>query len=444
MKIFVALLTSGLVFPGTLLAADFAPKLDEICSPSPVTATSNSRVSPDIFFDKFFTKQELSNGYLDKDHPRRVTYEDRVAAMLSPAGYCSNGRCSDEGKKALPIARATLINYFSNHRQPIRDGEAGYQFTFEVTAENVRAFLLEGKGAPACIVPPPPPGQSAAKKPPKQDETRIPTRVMVRKNIADLHVGQGDEAFKGIDRASLSIKNDINLKSTAYDLDAVLGVGFGQFPITSTAGTYLEFIPYFTFKRQQTTGNTPPNAADVYNIGGGIMSDMQFNTGPLGNDFQFATNYVNSQRSGARVASGSLVYAPYPEPIAGISRPAVYGPISVMLTPQLKYIYGSVLADGGDPNLVGTNSFQRYGGRTEFALTVDDGTLEGMGVNLAFDYLTNSSPSPVKKIVRFEGSTSYTLPKQKLWSVVAKYINGRDLDTLENEQKWSLGVGFKY
>lgn len=367
-------------------------------------------------------------------------------ALLSPSTFCLGDRCASDGLDGLTAARTELINYVARHRSAVRDGEAGYRFKFETTAVDFRAFFRDGTGAPACIVPPPLPGDNPAKKPPKQDESRIPTRFIVRSNVADLGVGRDDDAFKKVDRASLSIINNRVQENTAYNIQGVFGVGFGQFPITEVPGTYLEFIPYFSFKRQQTTGNSPADAPDVYNLGGGLIADLQFGAGPLGNDLQFSTNYTSSQRSGARIANGSLIYTPYPDPtiIPGISRFRRFGSVLITLTPQLKYIFGSVMADGGDPDLAGTSDFHRFGARVELATLIDSGTFEGTGFNVAYEYLNNASGGPVKNIERFEASTSYTFPKQKLWSVILKYVDGRDLDTLEVERKWTFGLGLKY
>jgi hypothetical protein len=43
-----------------------------------------------------------------------------------------------------------------------------------------------------------------------------------------------------------------------------------------------------------------------------------------------------------------------------------------------------------------------------------------------------------------ETSLSYVLPGQEFWSIDLKYVEGRNLDTLEKQQLLTLGVGLKY
>lgn len=437
-KLFVVLISSlGLTSP---LYAEFAPKLNEICTPSPATHLSKSHVDNKKILGMLYKNQAIQ----DIDIDTSGAAVDRVSAVLDPDTFCKPGRCTDDGAKALKNANGVLIGYTQRHRGEVRSGEAGYQFKFGLA--NLESFLTKGTGAPECIVPTPPPGAQPPIDPPKQDEARVPLRLIVRKNVTDLNVSQGNtDAFQNLDRASLSIVNNRIQQSTAYDLQAVVGVGIGQMPIGTLPGNYLELIPYFSINRQQTTGNAPDDAANVYNLGGGLLADFLFRIGEVENSLASSVNYTNSQRSGARIANGAIVYTPNPNAriIPGIGTYTMIGPLKVTVTPRLKYVFGAVLNDGGDPNLVGTKDFQRYGGRVEFAASVPS-LVKGLGFNAGYEFLKNSGGTNVHNIERFEASSSYTFPEQEYWSLLLKYVNGRDLDTLERERKVTFGIGLKY
>jgi hypothetical protein len=162
--------------------------------------------------------------------------------------------------------------------------------------------------------------------------------------------------------------------------------------------------------------------------------------------------------------SGKVTYTPYINPlvIPGIATTERVGDFLLMLRPQAVFIYGDVIDSGNTPvltnvasNLILTNvgakttltnagTFQRVGTHLEFSANADTGMLQGVGVRFAYDYLKSHGGGPMSQVTLFTAIVSYPMPKQEYWSVQLKYTDGRNLDTLEQQQLLTLGIGLKY
>ncbi len=373
--------------------------------------------------------------------------------------------------KKLGEAQVILVDYLKRHSVPIRPNEGGYQYTFELNSTNIKAFFLDEDStlAPTCIL-----GKSvegAPSPPVSDDKSRGTGRLLIRNSSSDLHIGQGDPAFKNLQRATFSINSDQLQSTTTYNIQGVVGYGAGQLPVPSWSGAFSEIIPYVSYTRQYVDGKNPTKISNVDNVGVGVIGDLLFPavglqndillTRGIYNDVQLSSQFVHSNRSDAGVVSGAVTYTPYINPLVvpGIATTERVGDFVLMLLPRAVYIFGDVVNSGNNITLAGNNStatktgndpltklgtFQRLGGHLEFSASADTGILQGVGVNVSYDYLKSYGGGPISQVTLFTAVLSYTMPKQEYWSVQLKYSDGRNLDTLEQQQLLTLGVGAKY
>ena len=462
MKAFFPIFALSVIMTCEAHADVFEPKMKDICRPAP-TSENQSRVKPKLLFGYLITDAvTISDFELNRDGDT-VSYEQKVNAVLAGSTYCSTpgSKCLDDPKlrdatnEKLGKARVLLADYFQRHSVPVRANEGGYQYTFERNEANVRAFFLNPNSqlTPLCIAAKAADGLPSP--PIAEDKSRASGRLLVRNSVGDLHVAQSDTAFKGLQRASFAINSDRLQSTTTYNIQGVLGYGMGQSHVPSWSGAYAEIIPYVSYTRQFVDGRNPAKLSNVENIGVGVLADLLFPAVGLQNDFpltrgiyndlQFSSQIVHSNVKSTDLISGKVTYTPYINPLVvpGIATPARVGDLLVVFTPQAVFIYGEVLNAGSNPALAQTGTFQRLGAHLAFAATVDTGPLSGVGLNVAYDYL-KSYGGQISQISLWTAALSYTMPKQEYWSVQLKYIDGRNLDTLEQQQLVTLGIGLKY
>jgi hypothetical protein len=442
---------------GPARADMFEPQMAEVCRP---VAGGPSRVSPRVVLKRVL--RDISDIDLDKDGAT-LSDAQKVEALLAGPDYCAGAgancdpKTRDATNAALGRIQSQLTGYLQRHTRQVDPVTGGYQFAFVVTGANLRAFFLDPKSglAPACVASAgSAPGMP--NPPVADDKSRADWQFRVRNSVADLAVGQGESAFKGLQRASFSVNSDRLQSSTTYNIQGVVGAALGQTPIPSWSGAYLEVTPYVSYTSQFVDGNNPKKLTDVENIGAGVTGDLLFpalgfqNLFPLTrgmyNDLQFGSQIVHSARSGMDVASGRITYTPYINPtvVPGIATTARVGDFLVMLMPRGVFIYGDVINNGKDPVPTQTGTFQRLGTHLEFSANADAGALNGFGFNVSYDYLKSLGAAPLSQIALFTAALSYTLPKQEYWSVQLKYTDGRNLDTLEQQRLVTLGIGLKY
>jgi hypothetical protein len=451
------LLAAMLVLAMPAQADIFEPTADQICTPSPVpTAVPGNPhtiawVKPWLVLDRLYAFAQLSRSDLNSKDPGQVDYNTQVQAILLGGVFCNGGTCDKNNDKKtdkpvrdkLDSLLQTFLNLVKRHQAAISAKKGGYKFTFsEIDTSSLQAFFKNSDGSrdfSTCVAAAPNPGEP---KDASQDSTGTKPRIIVRKNVEDLHIQTSDSDFKTVKPASFSINSDMLKHSTLYGIDGVVGLGFGWKDLSTTSS--VQAIPFFSYKRSLIQGKNPSNIPNVENIGGGVVGDLV----TLNSDLQFISKYIHSNTSGADIVSGNFIYTPYPDPTdpywGGISSLKLTSSgWSVMFKPQLKLVYGSVLDRGTDLMLRQQSNFGRYGTRLEFSITApDDGPLKGLSYNAAYEYLRVFT-GPLSTVEYFDTAIGYTFPKQDSWTLNLEYSNGRDLDTLVRQQKIVLGVGYK-
>jgi hypothetical protein len=258
-------------------------------------------------------------------------------------------------------------------------------------------------------------------------------------------VKQSDKAFKGLDRASLSFSRDYVAKTKTYHLEGVVGVGLGPVQLSQTSLASIELIPYVGYTRQLVEGGPKANQTNVQNVTAGLIGDWIFPVDNYYQDLQAYPQIVHSNRTNADVLSGNVVFTPdFPVPgIGGKYLPYQGAPMSFLLTLQAKTVFGQVLNAGSDPTLGASKDFVRVGPRVGATIFGEDGVVAGWSLGAIYEY-QKVLQGQFNSVSRFDATLAYTMPGQEFWSMQLKYVNGRNLDTLERVQQLTLGVGLKY
>jgi hypothetical protein len=441
----VLLVVSLFALSSVARADIFEPTIDKICSPIPNPKTPG-RVDPTKLLDRLYESQNLHPINLNSVEPSKIGYAQQVDAIVNAGDFCTrSGHCDDGVAQKLMDARVILSDFFSRHFAPVGPNENGYTFPFKDSndKETWKQFFSNSNARLAAICFAGTSASGAPKQPAADNKSNASGRVIVRKNIDDLHVGQADPDFKSVQRATFSVTGDRIKHTNSYDVEGVLGYGFGVVPLAGT--TSGEIIPFLTYNRQFVDGGSSKDP-NIHDVGIGVLGDLHFSPAGLKSDLSFAGKEVHSEISGADVVSGNIIYTPYPDPyfLPGINTPALVGDYWVMLRLQGKFIYGDVINNGGDPNLSATGTFSRVGSRVGLSIVAsDDALLKGFSVDAFYEYLKVILGQP-SAIGRFESTVTFTFPKQQFWNIQLHYVNGRDLDTLARQQLVTLGVGLKY
>jgi len=154
---------------------------------------------------------------------------------------------------------------------------------------------------------------------------------------------------------------------------------------------------------------------------------------------------VHSNRTNADVLSGNAVLTrDFPLPgIGGKYLPYQNAHFSFQLTLQAKTVFGQVLHAGSDPTLNASKNFVRIGPRVGITVFGETGIFAGWSASAMYED-QEVLQGQFKSVARFDSTLAYTMPGQEFWSLQLKYVDGRNLDTLERLQQISLGVGLKY
>jgi hypothetical protein len=434
------------ITPTVAMSAPFDPPISTLCAKSaPLVVNKPMLLKQLLIYEKIF------DGDLDQG-PGEITFEVRKDAVLHPDDFCKRSQCAKGVADKLGNSVVQLGIFLISHSHPPADTSKGYVLTSNVSSDIdvVQKYLTSDVIGARCVAPLPStvvPSNGT----PNQDfanpseagsggATSLLTRISLRKNVADLIYSTDSAKFKGLDPATFNVTSDLLKHSNAFTIDLALGAPVG--PKAFGNGVTGQIIPFVTYDQNYVEGD-PTNKSKVFNLGAGITGDMLFPLLGFYQDVQFFPKYVNSFSTGAKIVSGNLVYTPEPDlPLIGQVFYVIPGTLSVQLAPQLIYVYGDVINDGGDPSLLKTGNFQRLGPKIAFA-AVGEGLLAGYTYSASYEDL-KSWGGPVSAVALFQTSLNYTFANVPSWSAQVQYVNGRNLDTLQQQRQITLGFGLKF
>jgi hypothetical protein len=392
-----------------------------------------------------------------------VVFPETSKALLNPAAFCAEKKCSQKTQSALGVAFVNLKSFIDRHAVPGQPAPSVDTSGLDSGFDPLRSFLLGQPApqsvcmlAPAAPAPKPPPvangGSPAAPAPGTAapvagggiDWSSVPHYFSLRQQVEDLPIPQADAKFKGLKQANISWADDYVARKASFGVNLAAGYTIGRLALDED-GHYLgQITPFVTYDQQFVQAATPANSSRAQNIGGGLLGDLTFPTGFGGyQNIQIYPKYVQSLSNGAEVLSGNFVYTPE-YGIPGIDNVFYVIPdtLSFQLTPKVKTVLHDVLDAGTNTTLMKLGSYSWIGPYLSLAV-YGEGVLEGFTWTTSYetyDVFKGTLPS----IYLFQTQLSYDIGKSKLVSLQLNYQKGRNLDTLELIHQITLGLGVKY
>ncbi|MBZ9728054.1 hypothetical protein LB554_29370 [Mesorhizobium sp. CO1-1-11] len=422
-------------------ASDFAPKVKDVCTAS-ATAGKGLILNPRKFVALLVEKKAgLSAIDLDAEG-NGLTYKQQAYALLSPEEFCKTSTCAKGAVDKLGDANVKLIEFVSTHSLPTKAGVNSFDTSrVAVTTSGLGGFL-EGKTEVECYSAP------TTKEPaaPGPDGTpgsapELPQHLSIRQTVEDLHYSQDDNKFKSLKQASLSLSDDRIAGKSSFSINGAVGYTVGRASFDEDGHFIGQFTPFLTYEQQYV--ETKTKTTRVQNLGAGFVGDLTFPIGGLYQNISAFPKIVRSFSSEAEFLSGNIVYTPM-YGISGVDN--VYylapGSLSFQISPSIKAAYSRILHAGTDDTLREQGSYFWIGPQISLTL-FGEGVLDGFNYNIS--YSTFLVPNgKIKEISYFETSLSYDFGASKLMSIQAKYEKGRNLDTLEKVDQFTVGLGVKY
>jgi len=419
-------LTAGKAIPPPIVQGDKLPTeeqmqamaLEDLC----LTADNKGPCG------KFAAQQRDLVGYLAQwaaTPSKTLTSEQQDATTTWPL---ADGRMARRIEKPTAIQRKTI---------PILDPR--YYGTWPLNE-----FLVQNpplwRVACATDSKPVPATPSTASAPASAPALPDLTHFRIRKTTDDLVVAQSDDdAFKGVSGATFGFKQDIAADKITEDVTAVLGYAL---PRTYLGQTSLDHIPFVKYDHH-VTSPTKPGTPDVNNIGFGWLEDIVSGLSPtIQNELTITPVYVRSIAAGTEIVQVNVYDRLVPFDFLAHSVRA--GPVDVQAKIAVRVSVGHVVSSGTLADFAATNNFVRFGGSVDGTIAGASGTLlEQLVLKGTYVYFRQNSDTP-KSIPRREIALSYAFQKQKFVTLDASYISGRNLDSLQLEKYWSVGLGVKY
>lgn len=442
MRHLTSTLLISIVLASTAAAAPFDPKVSDVCAATPAAAGARGKVDTRRLLGALLKSQGIYEFDLDTSGGD-ATFETKIKAVTNFNTFCNApGRCSQGTATKLSNAAIALIDFLRRNARVVPAGQAGFEVTSSVSGldqPRLTAFLRGAPGAfqVVCVA-----GATAPAAPIGEAEAQIKSivsSIAVRKNIEDLTIPSSSKKFQSLDRATISYTDD-RIKGTRTL--ATAGVAGYQLP-ASLLGEYASTILFADYSGNRVWADNPKNNQNIGNFGTGVLGNFDV---PLFGYFQNVNlfgHYVHSHVTDSDLFAGKMTITPdLPIPGVGIAFNPNDGPLAFLLKPQLKLVYGSVLNAGSNPLLIDTHDYARGGGKIAFWIFGVDGIFRNFTFNASYESL-KVWRGPLDTISRFESTLSYTLGDQDNWAVELKYVNGRNVDTLEREQIVKLGLGYK-
>jgi hypothetical protein len=440
------------LLPPTLAAAagTFEPKPVDVCTKS--TANPKLLVLDPRKVVAQLVEKNAGISSIDLDTTGAgVVFPETAQALLNPAGFCSNHRCSKKVESSLGLAFVQLLSFVDRHASRTQTAPFIDTSGLQIGTEPLRQFLLgRAKLENVCVLAPPPviPPVAGPTEPGFKiggvDWADIPHYFSLRQNVEDLPIPQADDRFKGLKQASVSWADDRVAQKSSFAVNLAAGYTVGRLSLDED-GHYLgQATSFLTYDQQFIQAATAAKSSQAQNIGFGIMGDVTFPALISGyQNVQFYPKYVRSLSNNAEVVSGNFVYTPM-YGIPGIDNVyyLILDTLSFQFTPKLKTVVHDVLNVGTDASLATPGTFYWYGPQLSLAV-YGEGLLEGFTYTASYEYY-EVVRGPLLHVSLFQTALNYDIGKTKLVSLQLKYQKGRNLDTLEPLDQVTLGLGVKY
>jgi len=451
-------------------AVTFEPKVEDVCLPS-AQKPGVLVLDREALLAQLVQTTHGINTVMMKVSAGGAIYDREVQIVENPSELCGvqEGACKAADNKKLGEAIIELANFFNRHRQPIDPKKGGFdtrglavsgEGAGQLSSASIDRFLRGHVDAHAatCVKPPEQSGAAGASAggPPAGGAPRggtpgggvpnaAPTPfISLRQTVDDLKYSRTSpsdtQAFKAAKPANLAASNDRIAGKYSVAVDAALGYVFPRRSFDDKGNFIGQFIPFITYDQVFVQTTSAKTSSYVQNLGAGLTGDM---TVFESHNLAVTPKYVESLRNDARVFSGTFAYTPmYGIPAVDSVLYIIPNTLSFQITPQLKYIIRDVTAAGTGLTVLNPGDYSWYGGRVSLTM-FGEGIMDGFTYNVGYEEYA-ASEGNLRRVSNFLTAIGYTFGDAKLASILLQYQRGRNLDTLESVNVFTLGLGLKY
>lgn len=403
-------------------------------------------------------KQGVPIRLLDKANPQHisdgnVTRSDLFFAVTADAPFGENLSATDKRiQDELAFSVRTLSSHLANENAKSQGyeliGGSPEEFTLQqYLTEQIDVEIL-------CLEDPVKP------LPERQAEATIfdsiPRGLVLRGEVKDLTIARpspGDissnspqlRKFAAASQFTLSFSSDRETDSQSVETSGTIGYSF---PVQGPGAIGLEgFIPFIHFKN---VANDPD--PDIGYVQPGVLAFgfiESLGTGTFAAAWNASASGTFDYETDSEVYQLSLEIQPDFRLSQSGFATGQFNRIpsaNVRLRPEVGLIAsGQYIADEGtNPELVDADSFFSLGARVGFTVQPETGKQLWDNMNFAANYLYLSNSNGREDVRRFEASLTYLLPRTKAFGLELKYVNGRDRQTLIDEDRIEAGFGLKF
>lgn len=369
-----------------------------------------------------------------------------IRELLANPNACDGEKeiCGKEADTAMSKLRNDFIRFV---KQGNRDGT----FTIVGPAPPSRFFSgSDNNPAMTCVAPkaPPKPQNPTSAQAPTSDKPVDPiTKLRIRGDTADLIYDRNSDEFKSASAAKVNYNDD---RSSGHKFTTKVNgtVGYA-YSIVDSVQLRKQVIPFVSINQTITDQDGQRKLDDSnYFAGGSVLNLFYAPDSVLAHSFSSTPQFLYNTKDRSQIASFRLDYQPYLNSNLGKSAPfdLNWATLSKDAKTVLTLIFG-LRSDIGyyvrkgditDPSL--HHSFGLVGTQVGFALKLIDYRL----TLKASEWLLYGYAGDHRTLDLFDGSITYSLDPDDYFGLEFDYKRGRDLNTMDPIQQWTIGLTAKY
>jgi hypothetical protein len=432
----------------------------QICVPAVINGQHLSIVSKEKLAKAILNQNPNAQTlYINADAPGGDSaYQPQWRRIFTDPHFCSNNagclsKNDKTGKMDDSAAEDTLGKIQLALSDFIQTQTTDRKFYATANPTIGATYLLGGDtvNVISCIGPELPPVAKAA-----PGISAGPLRL--RLSSDDLNIDAKQDGFKALKPATATLTRDGVANKTSVAAQASLGYAIPLDFAVPPSVKYItaEAVPYLSTMQSYTkVDRKPANYGDTNNLAVGALFDANITVVgdalSVNNVISLKPQYLWNTSDKSEIASLRFRWQPWTQNVAGppvtINTPF---PLGLALDGYYAQILFDLRLDSGFYANKGTNpatiashsSFARGGSMFGFALTTPAlGPFATLNVT---ETLLDGFKGPVRTLSLFQSTVSYYFDSTGNIGVSFQYKNGRDEDTTEYAQTYTLGLAAKF
>jgi hypothetical protein len=285
-----------------------------------------------------------------------------------------------------------------------------------------------------------------------------PIRLRLSSDDLNIDASQKD-AFKGLKPATASVTRDGVANKTSYAAQASLGYAIPLDFAAPQSAQYFsaEVVPYLsTMQSSSKVDGKAATYGDTNNLAIGALFDANVTfvgTSSVNNVFMAKPQYLWNTRDQSEIASVKFIWQPWTQNLVGsVPLPTINTPFPLgsaidgyyaQILFDLRFDSGTYTNRGIIPATIGQHtSFDRGGSMFGFAVSTPAlGPYVTLNVT---ETLLEGFAGQVPYISLFQAAVTYNFDSTGNIGLTFQYKNGRDEDTAEYAQTYTLGLAAKF